>query len=94
MARSTLSLTYIYIYQHYSLFKFPWDSPVTWVVAALATDLGYYWLHRAAHGTYFDCKLVPILNNQLTKSLLPMLFHDRGEFILVPASGSSQLRGI
>jgi len=49
MARSTLSLTYIYIYEHYSLFKFPWDSPVTWVVAALATDLGYYWLHRAAH---------------------------------------------
>lgn len=26
-----------------------WSSPVTWWVAALGVDLGYYWFHRATH---------------------------------------------
>ena len=26
-----------------------WDSPLTWVAAAVLIDLGYYWFHRASH---------------------------------------------
>jgi len=40
---------YIYIHANYRLVNLAWDSPVTWVVAALLIDLGYYWFHRASH---------------------------------------------
>ena len=45
---------YCYVYEHYKLVSLPWDSMLTWAVAALAVDFFYYWAHRAVHGdTYF-----------------------------------------
>ena len=49
---------YLYIYNNWRVYELPWDSAVTWVVAAILCDLGYYWVHRAAHGklvVYFQC---------------------------------------
>ncbi len=43
---------YIYVYENHRIYNLPWDSVWTWIVAALATDFGYYWVHRAAHGTF------------------------------------------
>lgn len=40
---------YIYIYDNYRIYELPWDSIWTWIIAAIGTDLGYYWVHRAAH---------------------------------------------
>ncbi|CAF0773778.1 unnamed protein product [Didymodactylos carnosus] len=41
---------YIWIYDRQSLFKrLPWNHPVTYWVAFLGIDLGYYWFHRMAH---------------------------------------------
>ena len=42
---------YIYIYENYALYRLPWDSVYTWILCALLYDVGYYWGHRAAHGT-------------------------------------------
>ena len=33
-------------------YQLPWDSPVTWIVAALGIDFCYYWVHRSAHGRW------------------------------------------
>ncbi|XP_069191078.1 alkylglycerol monooxygenase [Procambarus clarkii] len=41
-------LGYEWLYEH-RLLHLDWSSPVTWVVAALGVDLGYYWFHRATH---------------------------------------------
>ena len=41
---------YIYIYDNYRIYTLPWDSIWTWLIAAIGYDLGYYWVHRAAHG--------------------------------------------
>ena len=49
---------YLYIYNNWRIYELPWDSAVTWFVAAILCDLGYYWVHRAAHGklvVYFQC---------------------------------------
>jgi len=40
---------YCYVYEHYKLVSLPWDSMLTWAVAALAVDFFYYWAHRAVH---------------------------------------------
>lgn len=41
---------YCDIYDKYRVLELPWDSVITWIVAALCVDLGYYWGHRASHG--------------------------------------------
>ena len=41
---------YLYVYTHYSLYRLPWDSSLTWILAAVGIDFCYYWVHRAAHG--------------------------------------------
>ena len=48
---------YLYIYNNWRIYELPWDSAVTWFVAAILCDLGYYWVHRAAHGklVVFQC---------------------------------------
>jgi len=33
------------------LIDLDWDSPVTWLVAAIGVDFGFYWLHRFVHET-------------------------------------------
>jgi len=41
--------SYLYIYNNHCIYELPWDSTFTWVIAALAIDFCYYWVHRAAH---------------------------------------------
>ncbi len=53
LMKGALMWAYFYIYENYLIYELPWDSVITWVVAALGTDLGYYWVHRAAHGKDF-----------------------------------------
>ena len=45
-----LMMAYFYIYNNWRIYELPWDSTITWIVAAVLCDLGYYWVHRAAHG--------------------------------------------
>ena len=45
-----LMMAYFYIYNNWRIYELPWDSTITWIVAAILCDLGYYWVHRAAHG--------------------------------------------
>jgi alkylglycerol monooxygenase len=41
---------YMWMYNHCNIITLPWDHPVTWLLAFLGVDLGYYWLHRFGHG--------------------------------------------
>ena len=41
---------FTWVYNNYHIVDLPWDNPVTWFVAFLGVDHGYYWLHRMAHG--------------------------------------------
>ena len=50
MTKGFLFKSYLYIYEHYTIYELPWDSTITWIIAALSYDCGYYWFHRAAHG--------------------------------------------
>ncbi|KAG8283621.1 hypothetical protein J6590_014143 [Homalodisca vitripennis] len=43
------SALYIYIYEHFHIIDLPWESPVTWYIAAIGVDFCYYWVHRASH---------------------------------------------
>merc|ERR1711970_141226 len=45
--------SYIYVHKNYCLYQLPWDSTLTWVIAALAVDFCYYWVHRFAHEIHF-----------------------------------------
>jgi alkylglycerol monooxygenase len=47
--KGALFAAYIYIYDNYRIYALPWDSVWTWIIAAIGGDLGYYWVHRAAH---------------------------------------------
>ena len=49
---------YCYVYEHYKLVSLPWDSMLTWAVAALAVDFFYYWAHRAVHGKLHQWSVV------------------------------------
>jgi len=40
---------YCHIFEHYCVYQLPWDSTLTWVIAAIAYDLCYYWVHRFSH---------------------------------------------
>ena len=53
LTSGTLFKIYLYLYEHYTIYELPWDSSITWFIAALAYDCGYYWFHRAAHGMGF-----------------------------------------
>lgn len=48
--KGALMTAYFYIYENWRIYELPWDSLATWIIAGLLTDLGYYWVHRAAHG--------------------------------------------
>ena len=47
--KSGMVSIYVYIYENYRVYELPWDSVITWIIAALLVDLAYYWVHRAAH---------------------------------------------
>jgi alkylglycerol monooxygenase len=42
-----------YIYNNYSITRFPSDSIGTWVLAFIGTDFCYYWWHRMSHQVNF-----------------------------------------
>ena len=44
---------YNHIYNNYGIYILPWDSIWTWVLGAVAYDLGYYCIHRAQHEVNF-----------------------------------------
>ncbi len=48
--RSISIATYTWVYDNYRLYELPWNSVLTYFVAFLCYDLGYYWFHRASHG--------------------------------------------
>ena len=48
-----MGAAYVYVYTHHCLYPLPWDSPLTWLVAAVGIDFCYYWVHRAAHGNSY-----------------------------------------
>ncbi|KAK9512203.1 hypothetical protein O3M35_000673 [Rhynocoris fuscipes] len=43
------SWLYVWIYEHWRITELPWDSIVTWYIAAIGVDFCYYWVHRACH---------------------------------------------
>ncbi|KAK7088891.1 alkylglycerol monooxygenase-like [Littorina saxatilis] len=49
LMRGTELAAYIWFYQRFCLYELPWNSPWTWILCFLATDLGYYWVHRFGH---------------------------------------------
>lgn len=55
--RSAESWAYVYIYENFRLYNLPWNSPITWYLAALGVDFCYYWVHRACHGKKY-CRSV------------------------------------
>ena len=50
LLKGVLMGAYIYVYENLRIVDLAWDSLWTWIIAAVLTDLGYYWVHRAAHG--------------------------------------------
>ena len=50
LVSSSVAKGYIFVHENFCLYPLPWDSPVTWIVAAIGIDFCYYWVHRAAHG--------------------------------------------
>merc|ERR1719433_183080 len=47
--KGILMVAYLYVYENWRVYELPWNSAWTWVIAAILCDLGYYWVHRAAH---------------------------------------------
>jgi sterol desaturase/sphingolipid hydroxylase (fatty acid hydroxylase superfamily) len=69
---------YIYIYDNYRVYTLPWDSIWTWLIAALGYDLGYYWVHRAAHGKDFEFSLLQAWSNlQVANTKSPNPTHTK-----------------
>ena len=44
---------YIYVYQHYAIWRLPSNSMAAWVIAFFGIDIGYYWWHRLSHEVNF-----------------------------------------
>ncbi|CAI8054679.1 Alkylglycerol monooxygenase [Geodia barretti] len=40
---------YVWVHSRFCMYELPWDSALTWIVALLGVDCGYYWFHRMAH---------------------------------------------
>ncbi|CAI8054683.1 Alkylglycerol monooxygenase [Geodia barretti] len=40
---------YVWVHSRFCVYELPWDSALTWIVALLGVDCGYYWFHRMAH---------------------------------------------
>lgn len=51
--RSIELLCYCYVYEHFRLTTFAWNSAGTWLLTALLVDWGFYWFHRMAHEINF-----------------------------------------
>ncbi|CAL8095156.1 unnamed protein product [Orchesella dallaii] len=51
LGKGTPHYFYIKVYENWSLVDLPWNSPVTWWLAAIGVDFLFYWIHRASHDT-------------------------------------------
>lgn len=51
-------MLYIYVYENYRLIDLPWNAAVTWYLAALLVDFGFYWVHRASHGNVWNSEML------------------------------------
>ena len=73
---------YCYVYEHYKLVSLPWDSMLTWAVAALAVDFFYYWAHRAVHGDtcYFLPSTLSILSRLSAISKLALFATQKSTY--------------
>ena len=49
ITKGSMISIYSWVHHHYRLVDLAWDSVITWVLAAVLVDLGYYWFHRASH---------------------------------------------
>nr|XP_018903716.1 PREDICTED: alkylglycerol monooxygenase-like isoform X1 [Bemisia tabaci]XP_018903717.1 PREDICTED: alkylglycerol monooxygenase-like isoform X1 [Bemisia tabaci] len=49
VSRGSEHWLYIWLHQNYRLVDLPWNDPLTWYIAAICIDFGYYWVHRACH---------------------------------------------
>jgi alkylglycerol monooxygenase len=63
LMKGFLYTAYIYLYDNYRIYTLPWDSIWTWIIAAIGYDLGYYWVHRAAHGIYLKSTHQPVFTS-------------------------------
>lgn len=49
LIRSTEVAAFIWVHEHWCVYRLPWDSAWTWLLCLLGMDLGYYWVHRFGH---------------------------------------------
>ncbi|CAG2107855.1 unnamed protein product, partial [Medioppia subpectinata] len=42
-------MSYIYIYQNWRICSLEWQNTSTWIIAFIAVDFGFYWIHRFTH---------------------------------------------
>ena len=82
LLKGVLATAYFYIYENWRMYEFAWDSLTVWILAALLTDLGYYWVHRAAHGKFAE-KRFPVKNAE------QFLFLLRNQLSMGGSSSSS-----
>ena len=61
--------SYAWVYEHFRIVDLPWDSPLTWWLAFLGVDCGYYWFHRMAHGVCYTHSVRYALDLANTKML-------------------------
>ena len=63
---------YFYIYHHFRIIDLPWNSPLTWYIAAIFVDFCYYWGHRASHGiSLIIYKQFPTISSYFSKWSMP-----------------------
>jgi len=53
LSRNIEVAAYLWVYENWKIAVLPWDSSLTWFLAFLGVDLGYYWVHRFAHEVNF-----------------------------------------
>ncbi|XP_044734945.1 alkylglycerol monooxygenase-like [Chrysoperla carnea] len=97
LLRGSESALYIYIYDKYRLVDLPWESTLTWYVAALAVDFCYYWVHRCCHEVHIlwaqhqvhhsseDFNLTVGLRQSFLQNALGSFFYLPMAFFISPA---------
>ena len=58
-------MSYVWVHRNFCVINLPWNSAITWWLALLGVDFGYYWFHRMAHGQLQSLKkhlLISVFN--------------------------------
>ncbi|CAG0900280.1 unnamed protein product, partial [Darwinula stevensoni] len=89
---------YLHVYDNWRLFSLNWDSPWTWILTAIAIDLGYYIFHRALHEVNLfwavhqlhhnskECNLTTALRNSLLLPCFDFVFYIPTALLGAPPS--------